>query len=95
MGGAAESRLTQLHEGKLGLAWWRDRAVRRKSTSGASATGLVKEISRRLNETFLWGKLRISLGLVDLSRIQTWAFFRKKVRPGSEMASQNDQSKVK
>ena len=41
MGGAAESRLTQLHEGTPGLAWWRDRAVRRKSTSGASATGSV------------------------------------------------------
>ena len=38
MGGAAESRLTQLHEGTPGLAWWRDRAVRRKSTSEASAT---------------------------------------------------------
>ena len=36
-----ESRLTQLREGTPGLAWWRDRAVRRKSTSGASATGLV------------------------------------------------------
>ena len=41
IGGAAESRLTQLHEGTPGLAWWRDRAVRRKSTSGASATGPV------------------------------------------------------
>ena len=41
MGEAAESRLTQLHEGSPGLAWWRDRAVRRKSTSGASATGPV------------------------------------------------------
>ena len=41
MGEAAESRLTQLHEGTPGLAWWRDRAVRRKSTSGASATGPV------------------------------------------------------
>ena len=39
MGKAAESRLTQLHEGTPGLAWWRDRAVRRKPTSGASATG--------------------------------------------------------
>ena len=49
MGEAAESRLTQLHEGTPGLAWWRDRAVRRKSTSGASAsaTGLV--VSRRAN----------------------------------------------
>ena len=46
MGEAAESRLTQLHEGAPGLAWWRDRAVRRKSTSGASATGPV---SRRAN----------------------------------------------
>ena len=45
-GGAAESRLTQLHEGTPSLAWWRDRAVRRKSTSGASATGPV---SRRAN----------------------------------------------
>ena len=42
MGEAAESRLTQLHEGTPGLAWWRDRAVRRKSTSGASATGPVR-----------------------------------------------------
>ena len=41
MGEAADSRLTQLHEGTPGLAWWRDRAVRRKSTSGASATGPV------------------------------------------------------
>ena len=41
MGGAAESRLTQLHEGTAGLAWWRDRAVRCKSISGASATGPV------------------------------------------------------
>ena len=39
MGEAAESRLTQLHEGTPGLAWCRDRVVRRKSTSGASATG--------------------------------------------------------
>ena len=39
MGGAAGSRLTQLHEGTPGLAWWRDRAVRRKATPGASATG--------------------------------------------------------
>ena len=41
MAEAAESRLTQLHEGTPGLAWWWDRAVRRKSTSGASATGQV------------------------------------------------------
>ena len=41
MGEAAESRLTQLHEGTPGLAWRRDRVVRRKSTSGASATGAV------------------------------------------------------
>ena len=41
MGEAAESRLTQLHEGTPGLAWWRDRAVRRRSISGASATGPV------------------------------------------------------
>ena len=41
MGEAAESRLTQLHEGTPGLAWCRDRVVRRKSTSGASATGPV------------------------------------------------------
>ena len=41
MGGAAESRLTQLREGTPGLAWWRDRAVRCKSTSGAFATGPV------------------------------------------------------
>ena len=46
MGEAAESRLTQLHEGIPGLAWWRDRAVRRKSTSGPPATGPV---SRRAN----------------------------------------------
>ena len=39
MGEAAESRLTQLHEGTPGLAWWGDRVVRRKSISGASATG--------------------------------------------------------
>ena len=39
MGEAAELRLTQLHEGTPGLAWCRDRVVRRKSTSGASATG--------------------------------------------------------
>ena len=48
MGEAAESRLTQLHEGTPGLAWWRDRAVRRKSISGASATGPV---SRRATST--------------------------------------------
>ena len=48
MGEAAESRLTQLHEGAPGLAWWRDRAVRRKSTSGASATGPGR-VSRRAN----------------------------------------------
>ena len=41
MGEATESCLTQLHEGTPGLAWWRDRAVRRKSTFGASATGPV------------------------------------------------------
>jgi len=41
MGEAAESRLTQLHECTPGLAWCRDRVVRRKSTSGASATGPV------------------------------------------------------
>ena len=41
MGEDADSRLTQLHEGIPGLAWWRDRAVRRKSTSGASAAGPV------------------------------------------------------
>ena len=41
MGEAAESRLTQLHEGNPGLTWWRDRAVRLKFTSGASATGPV------------------------------------------------------
>ena len=41
MGEAVESRLTQLHEGTPGLTWWRDRAVWRKSTSGASATGPV------------------------------------------------------
>ena len=32
MGKAAESRLTQLPEGTPGLAWCRDRVVRRKST---------------------------------------------------------------
>ena len=32
-------------------------------------------VYRRLNESFLWGKLRISLGLVDLSRIQSGTFF--------------------
>ena len=41
MGEAAESRLAQLHEGTPGLAWWWDRAVQRKSISGASATGLA------------------------------------------------------
>ena len=41
MGEAAESRLTQLHEGTPGLAWCQDRVVRHKSTSGASATGPV------------------------------------------------------
>ena len=41
MGEAAESRLTQLHEGTPGLAWCRGRVVRRKSTSGGSATGPV------------------------------------------------------
>ena len=45
---AAESRLTQLHEGTPGLAWRRDRAVRRKSTSRASATGPVKTPIRPL-----------------------------------------------
>ena len=47
MGGAAESRLTQLHEGTPDLAWWRDRAVRRKSTSRASATGPVSRRATR------------------------------------------------
>ena len=37
MGEAAESRLTQLHEGTPGLAWCRDRVARRKS---GGATGL-------------------------------------------------------
>ena len=43
---------------------------------------------------FLWGELRISLGLVDLSRTPCGTFFRE-VHPGSEMASQNDQNKAK
>ena len=43
---------------------------------------------------FLWENLRISLGLVDLSRIPSGLFFRE-VHPGSEMASQNDQNKAK
>ena len=34
---------------------------------------------------FLWGKLRISLGLNDLSRTPSGTFFRE-VHPGSEMA---------
>ena len=40
---AAESRLTQLHEGSPGLAWWRDRAIHRKSTPGACTTGPVSQ----------------------------------------------------
>ena len=39
-------------------------------------------------------ELRISLGLVDLSRTPSGFFFRE-VHPGSEMASQNDQNKAK
>ena len=51
---------------------------------------------RRLNGTFLWGELRISLGLVDLSQTPLGTFFRGEVHPGSEMAtSQNDQNKAK
>ena len=46
--------------------------------------------NRRLNET-LGGELRISLGLVDLSRTPAGTFFRE-VHPGSEMAGQNDQN---
>ena len=38
------------------------------------------------------GELRISLGLVDLSRLPCGAFFRG-VHPGSEMSSQNDQTR--
>ena len=52
---------------------------------------------RRLNGAFmvlLWEKLRIELGLVDLSRISSGTFFRE-VHPGSGMASQNDQNKAK
>ena len=44
------------------------------------------------------GELRISLGLVDLSRIQSGTFGGEawgEVHPGSEMASQNDQNKAK
>ena len=42
---------------------------------------------------FLCRKLRISLGLVYLSRIPSGAFLREEAYPGSEMASQNDQNK--
>ena len=42
----------------------------------------------KLQQTHPW------LGLVDLSRIPSGAFFRE-VHPGSEMASQNDQNKAK
>ena len=56
------------------------------------ATAPATEIFCRLNGTSLWGELRISLGLVDLSRIYTGFFlFFREVHPGSEMASQNDQ----
>ena len=47
-----------------------------------------------LTKHFLWGELRISLALVDLSRIPSGTFFRE-VNLGSEMASQNDQNKAK
>ena len=55
MGGAAESRLTRLHEGTPGLVWWQDSAVRRKSTPGASAAGPVSRratlaLSHRVDE---------------------------------------------
>ena len=46
--------------------------------------------NRRLNGFFLWGKLRISLRLIDSSRIQSGASLPREVHPGSEMASQND-----
>ena len=61
---------------------------------GRPRTAPATENFRRLNETFYGGGLRISLGLVDLSRIQSGTFFRE-VHPGSEMASQNDQNKAK
>ena len=43
-------------------------------TPGRGTAPDIKK-NRRLNEFFLWGMLRISLGLVDLSRIQHAAFF--------------------
>ena len=53
---------------------------------------------RRFRFSPRWGftcrRLRISLGLVDLSRTPSGTFFRE-VHPGSEMASQNDQNKAK
>ena len=57
-----------------------------RPTEGADSPGHTNVSS--------WGKLRISLGLVDLSRTPSGTFFRE-VHPGSEMASQNDQNKAK
>ena len=51
-------------------------------------TAPATEISVVLTKSFM-GELRISLGLVDLSRIQCVIFFLE-VHPGSEMASQDD-----
>ena len=78
---------------------------RQKTTSHSSQNGTKPKKNpalpaagnrnfRLLNETF-YGPgegLRISLGLVDLSRIPSEAPFRE-VKHGSEMASQNDQNK--
>ena len=56
MGGVPESRLTQLHEGTPGLAWWRDRAVRRKPTSGASTTATHDKNAHRVASFTGWGR---------------------------------------
>ena len=49
MGGAAESRLTQLHKGTHGLAWWRDRAVPDANPHPGPPPLATGPVSRRAN----------------------------------------------
>ena len=84
------------HNPKPPPAWLGGTIARSNANTPNTAQETCQETQnfRRLHETFLCRKLRISLGLVDLSRTPIGTFFRE-VHPGSEMASQNDQNKAK
>ena len=90
MGEPAKSRLTQLHEGTPGLAWWRDRAVRH--TPGQSGNfscplfhgpgapaGHTTPASRTFFPGFPWERSRLK-STVTRSRLSSkqdprWDFF--------------------